>query len=54
MLVLRVCGARQNFYAFIFYYNPDLDDLIFDCLLISKDAVQTEDVRASFLFVGDL
>ena len=34
--------------------NPDLDDRIFDCLLASMSAVQTEDVRASFLFVGDL
>ena len=36
------------------YCNPDLDDLIFDCLLASMAAVQTEDIRASFLFVGDL
>ena len=31
-----------------------LDDLIFDCLLASMAAVQAEDVRASFLSVGDL
>ena len=36
------------------YRNPDLDDRIFDCLLASMAAVQAEDVRASFLFVGDL
>ena len=35
------------------YRNPDLDDRIFDCLLASMAAVQAEDVRASFLFVGD-
>ena len=34
------------------YRNPDLDDLIFDCLLASMAAVQAEDVR--FLFVDDL
>ena len=34
--------------------NPDLDDRIFDCLLTSMAAVQAEDVRASFLFEGDL
>ena len=34
--------------------NPDLDNRIFDCLLTSMAAVQAEDVRASFLFVGDL
>ena len=34
--------------------QPDLDDRIFDCLPASMAAVQAEDVRASFLFVGDL
>ena len=32
----------------------DLNDCIFDCLLTSMATVQAEDVRASFLFVGDL
>ena len=45
---------RQKFYAFTLYLNPDRDDRIFDCLLTSMDAVQVEDVPASFLFVGDL
>ena len=36
------------------YHNPDLDDQIFDCLLTTVASVQAEDVRASFLFVGDL
>ena len=35
------------------YRNPNLDDRIFDCLLASMAAMQAEDVRASFLFVGD-
>ena len=54
MLVFRVCGVRQNLYVFGLYRNPDPDDRIFDCLLTSLAAVQAEDVRASFLFVGDL
>ena len=54
MLVLRVCGARQNWYVFSLYRNPDLGDWIFYCLLTSVAAVQAEDLRASFLFVGDL
>ena len=54
MLVLRVCGVRQNLYVHSLYRNPDLNDTIFDCLLASMAAVQAEDVRASFLFVGDL
>ena len=36
------------------YRNHDLDDWIFYCLIASMAAVQAEDVRASFLFVGDL
>ena len=54
MLVFKVCGVRQNLYVYCLYRNPDLDDRIFDCLLSSIAAVQAEDVRASFLFVGDL
>ena len=53
MLNVRVCGARQNFYVFSLYCNPDLDDRIFDCLLTSMAAVEAEDVSASFLFVAD-
>ena len=52
MLVFRACGVRQNLYVFSLYRNPDLNDRIFDCLLTSMAAVQAEDVRASFLFVG--
>ena len=54
MLFVRVCGARQNLYVFSLYRNPDLHDRIFDHLLTSMAAVQAEDVRSSFLFVGDL
>ena len=53
MLVFSVCGVRQNLYVYSLYRNLDLDDRIFDCLLASTAAVQTEDVGASFLFVGD-
>ena len=54
MLIFRVCGVRQNLYVVSLYRNPDLDDRIFDCLLTSMAAEQAEDVRASFLVVGDL
>ena len=54
MLIFRVCGVKQNLYVFSLYRNPDLDYLIFYCLLLSMAAVQAEDVRASFLLVGDL
>ena len=49
-----VCGVRQNFHLFSLYRNPPLVYQIFGCLLTSMDAVQGVDVRASFLFVGDL
>ena len=48
------CGARQNFYVFSLYRNPDLDDRISDCLLTAMAAVQAADARSSILFVGDL
>ena len=54
MLFYRVFGVRQNHYVFSLYRNPDLDNLIFYCLLATMAAVQAEDVHASFLFVGDL
>ena len=54
MMVFRVCSVRQNLYVYSLYRNPDRDDRIFDCLLASMAAVQAEDVRASFLFMGDL
>ena len=54
VLVVRVCGLRQNFHVYSLYRNPDQDDRIYDCLLISMAAVQAEDVHAWFLFVGDL
>ena len=54
MLVFRVCGVRQNIYVYSLYRNPDVIDWIFDCFLASMAAMQAEDLRASFLFVGDL
>ena len=30
MLILMVCGVRQNLYEFNFYQNPDQDDQIFE------------------------
>ena len=54
MLVFLVCGVRQNLYVYSLYRNPDVDDRIFHCLLASMAAVRAEDVRASFMFVGDL
>ena len=39
---------------FSHYLNSELEDRIFDCLIISVAAVQAAYVRASFLFVGDL
>ena len=38
----------------VFNHNPDQDDRIFDCLLVSMAAMRVEHVRASFPFVGGL
>ena len=54
MLVFRVCGVTQNLVVFSLYPNADLDDRMFDCLLTSISVVQAVDLRASFLFAGDL
>ena len=35
-------------------FTANLDDRLFNCLLASMATMQAEDVRASFLFVGDL
>ena len=58
MLVIRVCGygcitQPLRLLITVAYHNPDEDDGIYDCLLTSMAAVQAEDVRESFLFVGD-
>ena len=54
MLFFRVCSVGQNIYVYSLYRNPDLVDRIIDCLLASMAAAQAEDIRASFLHVGDL
>ena len=58
MVVAKCCFlefvVRDRAYVFSLHRNPDLDDRIFDCLLTSMAAVQAEDLRASFLFMGDL
>ena len=54
ILVFMMCGVRQNLFVFSHYHNHDIDDRILDCLIASMAGVQTEDIRASFLFVSDL
>ena len=53
MMVVRVCGSRQNFYLFGTYRNPSTDDRIFNCLLSGMALIQSEDRRAAFCFMGD-
>ena len=36
------------------YRNPDADDGIFGCLLVSMADIQENDRKASFVFIGDL
>ena len=51
MVAFRVCGARQNFNVFSLYCKADLDDRIYERFLTSLDAVLSDDVSDSFLFV---
>ena len=52
MLVVKVCGLRQNFYVYSLYHDPDQDDRIYDCLLTSMATVQAEEgVPRSCLWV---
>ena len=44
LLVLSLCGARQNFYMFSMHRYPDLEDLIYECLLTTMAAVQAVDM----------
>ena len=51
--IIKVCGKHNHFYLFSVYRNPDADDGIFDCLLVSMAAIQENDRKASFVFIGD-
>ena len=51
--VIKVSGRHNNFYVCSIYRNPDLDDSIFDCLLITMAKIQEDDRKASFVFIGD-
>ena len=57
MLVFKVCGARQNFYVFSLYRNPDqagLDDRIYDSLLTTMAAVKAADANKQTANNNDL
>ena len=51
--VLKVCGKTNNFYLFSIYRTHDANDAIFDCLLMSMAAIQENDRKAAFIFMGD-
>ena len=51
--IIKVCGKHNNFYLLSVYRNPDADDGIFDCLLVSMAAIQENDRKAYFVFIGD-
>ncbi len=50
-VIIRVCAQLHNFYILGSFRNPDSDDTIFDCLLMT--IIQDEDRKAAFVFVGD-
>ena len=51
--IIKVCGKHNNFYLVSVYWNPDADDGNFDCLLVSMAAIQENDRKVSFVFIGD-
>ena len=51
--IIKVCGKHKKFYLFSVYRNPDADDGIFYCLLVSMAAIQENDRKASFVFIGN-
>ena len=53
MQMVKVCGKHYNFYICSIYRNPDLEDSIFDCPLMTMAILQENDVKASFVFIGD-
>ena len=48
---LSKCVANNYFYLFSVYQNPDADDGIFYCCLVSMAAIQENDRKASFVFI---
>ena len=52
-IVVKICSSSHNFYVNDVYWNLDLSDKIFDCLLMDMAKAQSEDRNESFLFVGN-
>ena len=50
---IKVCGKHNNFHLFPVYWNHDVNDRIFDCLLVSMAAIQENDRKPSLVFNGD-
>ena len=48
------CVVQSRTSVISLYHNPGQDDQIYECLLTAMAAMQAVDVRAYFLFMGDL
>ena len=53
VMVVKLSGARANFYVTFVYRSPSTDTRVFDCLLESMGKIQSEDPKSVFLFIGD-
>ena len=51
--IIKVCGKHNNLYLFFGYRNPNADDGIFYCHLVSMAAIQENDRKGSFVFIGN-
>lgn len=54
MQLIKVSSKYNNHYIFSLYRNPDANNDLYDCLLTAMASIQSVDVKASFIFVGDL
>ena len=54
MQLVRVSSKHHNHYVFGLYRNPDANNELYDCLLTAMASIQSVDIKASFIFVGDL
>ena len=52
-MVVRVREVKLNFHLFFVCRSPIIDDNIYDCLLESKDSIQSQDRKSVFCVVSD-
>ena len=54
MQLVKISSKYNNHYVFSLYRNPTANNNLYDCLLTAMASIQAADVKASFIFAGDL